>query len=198
MTTGPQIEISIDPRIVDGPDLAQPPVTQGITVSLAIDEHDLVDHLVVTFAKPGQIVDRVMVAAPSTSRLLYEIERQGQNVSEPCLIAIADDNGHARRVFVTPCPEENFRDYAVWVGLVSETINNLKARNIAVYPCHGALSEQNSFELISQLVRALVSARSVDQVALVVGRYSYGKMLNMAIELKNEMHTEDLMINLIH
>jgi hypothetical protein len=134
---------------------------KGITLSLAISDSDITDHLVITFAKNGA-------------------------------------DGEARRVFVTPCPEDNFRDYAVWVGLVTDTVSQLKVRKVALYPCPGALSDENSFELTSQLVRALIEANAADQVAFVVGRYNYNKLLNMALELKNELKTPTTSIHVLH
>lgn len=172
--------------------------SRTITLSLAIDDVDLTDHLVVTFAKNGLLDCPNMLTENSTSKLLYEIEKNGQKVEEPSLMAIADDHGQARRVFVTPCPSPNFRDYAVWVGLVAETVQNLKARNVALYPCHGSLTDENTFELIAQLVRSLLDANSAESVALIVGRYNYNKLLNLALELKNEFTSDTTTINVVH
>jgi hypothetical protein len=171
---------------------------QGITISLAVNDRDIADHLVITFAKKGAVACPEMLEETSTSRLLYELELKGQSVLEPSLMGIAGEDGEARRVFVTPCPGDNFRDYAVWVGLVSETVSNLKVRKVALYPCPGALSDENSFELTSQLVRALIEANAADEVALIVGRYNYNKLLNMALELKSELKTPTTSIHVIH
>jgi hypothetical protein len=175
---------------------AQP--TETITLSLAVDDADLRDHLVITFAKNGALECPDMISEPSTSKLLYEIELKGQNVTEPSLMAIASEDGVARRVFITPCPAPNFRDYAVWVGLVTETVQNLKARNVALYPCHGSLTDENSFELVGQLVRALLDAKCADNVALIVGRYNYNKLVNLALELKTELKSDTMSIRVIH
>lgn len=172
--------------------------SETITLSLAVDDADLRDHLVVTFAKNGALECPDMISEPSTSKLLYEIELKGQNVTEPSLMAIAGDDGVARRVFITPCPAPNFRDYAVWVGLVTETVQNLKARSIALYPCHGSLTDENSFELVGQLVRALLDAKCADNVALIVGRYNYNKLVNLALELKTELKSDTMSIRVIH
>jgi len=181
---------------VVGPDESKS--LHGITLLLAIDDHDISDHLVITFAKHGAVACPDMLEGNSTSRLLYELERQGQNVTEPSLMGIASDTGEARRVFVTPCPGDNFRDYAVWVGMVTETVINMKARKVALYPCPGALTDENAFDLTSQLVRSLLEARAADQVALIVGRYNYNKLLNMALELKTELKTPTTAIHVIH
>jgi hypothetical protein len=175
---------------------AQP--TETITLSLAVDDADLRDHLVITFAKNGALECPDMISEPSTSKLLYEIELKGQNVTEPSLMAIASEDGVARRVFITPCPAPNFRDYAVWVGLVTETVQNLKARNVALYPCHGSLTDENSFELVGQLVRALLDAKCAENVALIVGRYNYNKLVNLALELKTELKSDTMSIRVIH
>jgi hypothetical protein len=169
-----------------------------ITLSLAIDDFDLTNYLVVTFAKNGSLQCPEMLLENSTSKLLYDIEQKGQDVTEPSLMAIAGDDGVARRVFVTPCPAPNFRDYAVWVGLVSETVQNLKARNVALYPCHGSLTDENTFELVSQLMRALLDGNSSDNVALIVGRYNYNKLLNLLLELKSELKNENTSIKVVH
>jgi hypothetical protein len=169
-----------------------------ITLSLAIDDFDLTNYLVVTFAKNGSLQCPDMLLENSTSKLLYDIEQKGQDVTEPSLMAIAGDDGVARRVFVTPCPAPNFRDYAVWVGLVSETVQNLKARNVALYPCHGSLTDENTFELVSQLMRALLDGNSSDNVALIVGRYNYNKLLNLLLELKSELKNENTSIKVVH
>ena len=152
----------------------------------------------ITFAKPGDVTCPEMLSKDSTSRLLYEIEQRGQNISEASLMGIANESGEARRLFVTPCPGENFRDYAVWVGMVTDTIVNLKARKIALYPCPGALTEENAFDLTCQLVRSLIEAKATDEIALVVGRYNYNKILNMALELKSELKSSDLPVKVIH
>ena len=155
VTTGPSINHGISSALSTPHPEANPTKntaatnTRTITLSLAVDDVDLTDHLVVTFAKNGLLDCPHMLTENSTSKLLYEIERNGQKVEEPSLMAIADDNGQARRVFVTPCPAPNFRDYAVWVGLVAETVQNLKARSVALYPCHGSLTDENTFELIA-------------------------------------------------
>lgn len=172
--------------------------SETITLSLAVDDADLRDHLVVTFAKNGALECPDMISEPSTSKLLYEIELKGQNVTEPSLMAIAGEDGVARRVFITPCPAPNFRDYAVWVGLVTETVQNLKARSVALYPCHGSLTDENSFELVGQLVRALLDAKCADNVALIVGRYNYNKLVNLALELKTELKSDTMSIRVIH
>jgi len=179
-----------------GQDDAKP--SAGITLLLALDDHDISDHLVITFAKQGPVACPDMLEENSTSRLLYELECQGQNVIEPSLMGIASETGEARRVFVTPCPADNFRDYAVWVGMVTETVINMKARKIALYPCPGALTDENAFELTSQLVRSLLEANAADQVAFVVGRYNYNRLLNMALELKAELKTPTSAIHVIH
>ena len=181
--------------VLSSPD---PNTAPEITLSLAINDSDLTDHLVITFAKHGELSCPELLEGDSTSRLLYEIERKGQSVTEPSLMGIAGGDGMARRVFITPCPGDNFRDYAVWVGLVTETVLNLKARNVALYPCPGALSEENAFELISQLVRALIEAKGTDNVAFIVGRYNYNKLLNMALELKHELKSVTTPIHVIH
>jgi hypothetical protein len=170
----------------------------GITISLAVNDRDIADHLVITFAKKGAVACPEMLEETSTARLLYDLELKGQSVHEPSLMGIAGENGEARRVFVTPCPGDNFRDYAVWVGLVTETVSNLKVRKVALYPCPGALSDENSFELTSQLVRALIEANAANEVALIVGRYNYNKLLNMALELKSELKTPTTSIHVIH
>lgn len=172
--------------------------SETITLSLAVDDADLRDHLVVTFAKNGALECPDMISEPSTSKLLYEIELKGQNVTEPSLMAIAGEDGVVRRVFITPCPAPNFRDYAVWVGLVTETVQNLKARSIALYPCHGSLTDENSFELVGQLVRALLDAKCADNVALIVGRYNYNKLVNLALELKTDLKSDTMSIRVIH
>lgn len=171
---------------------------RSITLSIAMDDFDLTNHLVVTFAKNGSLECPEMLLEDSISRLLYDIELKGQNVVEPSLMAIAGDDGLARRVFITPCPAPNFRDYAVWVGLVSETIQNLKARDVALYPCHGSLTDENTFELIAQLVRALIDSKSTENVAFIVGRYNYNKVLNLLLELKNELKTDAITIKVVH
>ncbi len=179
-------------------DQEDPKAVLGITLVLAVDDQDIADHLVITFAKSGTVACPEMLEENSTSRLLYELERQGQNVTEPSLMGIASETGEARRVFVTPCPADNFRDYAVWVGMVTETVINMKARKIALYPCPGALTDENAFELTSQLVRSLLETNAADQVAFVVGRYNYNRLLNMALELKAELKTPTSAIHVIH
>jgi hypothetical protein len=171
---------------------------QGIKLSLAVDDRDITDHLVITFAKNGTVPYQEMLEQGSTSHLLYELERHGQNVTEPFLMAIAGEDGSSRRIFVTPCPDDNFRDYAVWVGMVTETIVNLKSRNVALYPCVGAISNTNAVELTCQLVRSLIEANAADSVAFIVGRYDYTNLLNMALELKTELQTSDHSIQIIH
>lgn len=197
--------IEIDPQIQSTPSAQageEPsPATQrqqGIVISLAVNDQDIADHLVVTFAKKGAVACAEMIEETSTSKLLYEIELKGQSVHEPSLMGVATEDGEARRVFVTPCPGDNFRDYAVWVGMVTETVSNLKVRKVALYPCPGALNDESSFELTSQLVRALIEANAADEVALIVGRYNYNKLLNMALELKSELKTASNSIHVIH
>jgi hypothetical protein len=174
------------------------PTPGDVTISLAVNDTDINDHLVVTFAKKGSLSCPEMITSDSTSKLLYEIEKQGQNVTEPSLMGIAMDSGEARRLFVTPCPEGNFRDFAVWVGLVTDTVTNLKARKIALYPCPGALNDDEAFDLMSQLVRSLLEVRACDEIALVVGRYPYNKLLNTALELRAELKSPELPIQIIH
>jgi hypothetical protein len=188
------INISAQARLPDVDFMSK----QSLTISLAVIDKDISDHLVVTFAKPGAVTCPEMLSNDSTSRLLYDIEQKGQNITEASLMGIADDTGEARRLFVTPCPGENFRDYAVWVGMVTETVVNLKARKIALYPCPGALSEENAFALTCQLVRSLIEAKASDHVALVVGRYNYNKILNMALELKAELKSSEMPVQVIH
>jgi len=170
----------------------------SITLSLAVDDIDLTEHLVITFARNGLVQCPDMLNEDSTSKLLYEIEQKGQNVTEPSLMAIAGQDGIARRVFITPCPAPNFRDYAVWVGLVAETVQNMKARKVALYPCHGSLTDENTFELLAQLIRSLLDAKSADNVALIVGRYNYNKLLNLVLELKNELKNDTNEITVVH
>lgn len=184
--------------VADTTPSSAPHSAETITLSLAVDDTDLRDHLVITFAKNGALECPDMISEASTSKLLYEIELKGQNVTEPSLMAIAGEDGLARRVFVTPCPAPNFRDYAVWVGLVTETVQNLRARSVALYPCHGSLTDENSFELVGQLVRALIDAKSADSVALIVGRYNYNKLLNLALELKTELKSDNTSIRVVH
>jgi hypothetical protein len=202
--TEPSVETTDAPTTKQGSAVAtddtsstsQPAET--ITLSLAVDDADLRDHLVITFAKNGALECPDMISEASTSKLLYEIELKGQNVTEPSLMAIAGEDGVARRVFITPCPAPNFRDYAVWVGLVTDTVQNLKARSVALYPCHGSLTDENSFELVGQLVRALLDAKCADNVALIVGRYNYNKLVNLALELKTELKSDTMSIRVIH
>jgi hypothetical protein len=186
---------SIDTSLRSDPNSS---TVRTITLSLVIDDFDLTNYLVVTFAKNGSLQCPDMLLESSTSKLLYDIEQKGQDVTEPSLMAIAGNDGVARRVFVTPCPAPNFRDYAVWVGLVSETVQNLKARNVALYPCHGSLTDENTFELVSQLMRSLLDGNSADNVALIVGRYNYNKLLNLLLELKSELKNENTSIKVVH
>jgi len=139
-----------------------------------------------------------MISSDSTARLLYEIEKKGQTVTEPSLMGIAGDDGEARRLFVTPCPDNNFRDFAVWVGMVTDTVINLRSRKIALYPCPGALHDDEAFDLMSQLIRSLIEAKACDNIALVVGRYPYNKLLNSALELRSELKSSELPIQIIH
>lgn len=186
---------SIDTSLRSDPNSS---AVRTITLSLVIDDFDLTNYLVITFAKNGSLQCPDMLLENSTSKLLYDIEQKGQDVTEPSLMAIAGNDGVARRVFVTPCPAPNFRDYAVWVGLVSETVQNLKARNVALYPCHGSLTDENTFELVSQLMRSLLDGNSTDNVALIVGRYNYNKLLNLLLELKSELKNENTSIKVVH
>jgi len=200
-TTTDTRQVNADPAIISTTthaSITSNPDTQNITITLAVDDFDLTDQLVITFAKSGSVACPEMLDGHSTSRLLYEIEQKGQDVTEPTLMAIAGDDGVARRVFITPCPGANFRDYAVWVGLVTETIQNLKALKVALYPCPGSLSDDNVFELIAQLVRSIIEAKCSENIALIVGRYNYNRLLNLALELKTELRTPSTMIQVIH
>jgi hypothetical protein len=60
------------------------------------------------------------------------------------------------------------------------------------------LTDENTFELVSQLMRALLDGNSSDNVALIVGRYNYNKLLNLLLELKSELKNENTSIKVVH
>jgi hypothetical protein len=60
------------------------------------------------------------------------------------------------------------------------------------------LTDENTFELVSQLMRSLLDGNSADNVALIVGRYNYNKLLNLLLELKSELKNENTSIKVVH
>ena len=170
----------------------------GVTISLAHRESDLFQKLVVCFTKKGSISCERLMTCSSTLDMLALAEMEGTSLSEPALLAITGEDEIARTVYMTPAPGANFRDFAVWVGSVTETVGYLKARSVAIYLAKDSLDSSDIAELTCQFVRSLVEAKAVDEVSLFIGRHDYNQTLNLALSLKNELNSSEVTVTVLH
>lgn len=170
----------------------------AVTLTVARHENTIAGHLIVTFAKKGSLTCHDLLACKSTSELLERAEKDGINQDEPALLATVDDLGVARTVYLTPIPNHNFRDFAIWVGQVTDTLANLKARNLGFYLCKESLNPDALSDLISQVIRSIVEAKLADDICLVVGNHAYNEILNTALGLKHELDGVSGKVHVLH
>lgn len=172
--------------------------TGSVTLTVARHEETIAGHIVVTFAKPGTLTCSDLLNCKSTSELLLRAEQEGIKTDEPALVATVDDFGVARTVYLTPQPNNNFRDFAVWVGQVTDTLASLKARNIGFYLCKNSLNPDALSELMSQVIRSIVEIKLADDICLIVGNHAYNEILNTALSLKHELDGVTGKIHVLH
>lgn len=168
---------------------SEPTMNQNGNVTLTVARHEdtIAGHLIVTFAKRGSLTCSDLLSCKSTSELLLRAEKEGTKTDEPALLATVDDHGTARTVYLTPLPNNNFRDFAIWVGQVTDTLTNLKARNLGFYLCKESLGADALSELMGQVIRSIVEAKLADDICLVVGNHAYNEILETALSLKHEL-----------
>lgn len=178
----------------------EPTMDQAGTVTLTVARHEdtIAGHVIVTFAKQGSLTCHDLLNCKSTSELLLRAERDGIKTDEPALLATVDDYGVARTVYLTPLPNNNFRDFAVWVGQVTETLTNLKSRNIGFYLCRDSLKADALSDLISQVIRSIVETKIADDICLVVGNHAYNEILSTALTLKHELDGVSGKVHVLH
>lgn len=179
---------------------SEPTMNQTGTVTLTVARHEdtIAGHVVVTFAKPGTLSCHDLLSCKSTSELLLRAERDGVKTDEAALVATVDDYGVARTVYVTPQPQNNFRDFAIWVGNVTDTLANLKARNIGFYLCKDSLATDSLADLMSQVIRSIVEIKLADDICLIVGNHAYNEILNTALALKQELDGVSGKVHVLH
>ena len=168
---------------------SEPTMNQSGNVTLTVARHEdtIAGHLIVTFAKRGTLTCSDLLGCKSTSELLIRAEKEGTKTDEPALLATVDDYGVARTVYLTPLPNNNFRDFAIWVGQVTDTLTNLKARNLGFYLCKDSLNTDALSDLMAQVIRSIVEAKLADDICLVVGNHAYNEILDTALTLKHEL-----------
>jgi hypothetical protein len=196
------------PEITGTPEASQANLIDGsspqvafsgpVTLSIARDEQTIAGHIIVTFAKSGPLTCTDLLKYQTTADLLSHAETHGVSISEPALLAVTSSAGEARTIYITPPPQNNFRDFAIWVGQVSETLSNLKAKNVGFYLCKDSLPNESLMDLVSQVVRSAVDAQVAMDISLVVGNYPYNEILAMALELKQELESTQTSVHVIH
>ncbi|MCX6124575.1 MAG: hypothetical protein NTV34_07465, partial [Proteobacteria bacterium] len=113
----------------------------AVTLTVARSESAIIGHVIVTFAKHGQITCSDLLKCATMFELLSRAESEGVKIAEPALLATIDDQGIARTVYLTPRPDPQFRDYAQWVGTVTEVLSSLKAQQVGLYLCKDSLEK---------------------------------------------------------
>ena len=126
----------------------------AVTLTVARSEAAIRGHVIVTFAKHGPLGCSDLLKCATTFELLSRAESEGVKIVEPALLATIDDQGIARTVYLTPRPDPQFRDYAHWVGTVTEVLNSLKAQQVGLYLCNDSLEKGALSDLVCQLVRS--------------------------------------------
>ena len=197
-TETPKIELKQAGSSTPSIESVESSLGKAITITIAKAEETVLDHVIVTFAKKGRLTCQDLLKSRSTFELLAKAENEGVNTTEPALLAISDEAGIARTIYLTPMPESHFRDFAVWVGNVTETLINLKARKVGIYLCNDTLDRESISELVSQVVRALVESSPVKNISLIVGKHAYNQILNTALLLKNELESGTSSIHILH
>lgn len=170
----------------------------NVTLTVARHEDTIAGHLIVTFAKKGTLTCSDLLSCKSTSELLLRAEKEGTKTDEPALLATVDDYGVARTVYLTPMPAANFRDFAIWVGQVTDTLTHLKSKNIGFYLCKDSLNADALSDLMSQVIRSIVETKLVDDICLVVGNHAYNEILNTALALKHELDGVAGKVHVLH
>lgn len=173
-------------------------LSNAVTLTVARSEATIAGHVIFTFAKKGPLTCHDLLKCESTFALLSKLEAEGAHLSEPALLATVDEDGTARSVYITPKPDPQFRDYAVWVGMVNETITQLKAKQVGFYLCKDSLEPEALSDLASQAVRSLIEARSVRDICLIVGRHAYNEVLSTALTLKQELDSTQASVHVLH
>lgn len=176
----------------------EPLLDNAVTITVARAEANIAGHVIVTFAKKGPLTCPDLLKARTTFELLSRAEREGVDISEPALLATIDDFGVARSVYLTPRPDSQFRDFAVWVGTVTETLGNLKATQVGLYLCKDSLEADALSDLVSQAVRSLVEAKVAKDICLIVGNHAYNEVLATALTLKHELDGGQTSVHVLH
>jgi hypothetical protein len=197
ITTAPTSDTSRSPSINSEPPNDQLR-TSNFTLRVARTEDDIADHFVVTFAKSGTLTIQDLLKEPSISQLLQSAENFGVNISEPALLAVADDVSQARTIYLTPTPNNSFRDFAVWVGHVSHTIEQLKTKKVGLYLCKDSLPSEQLKELINQTIRVFVENKIANDICLIVGQHAYTDILSTALQLKQELDGPYAALHILH
>lgn len=179
---------------------SEPTMDQHATVTLTVARHEdtIAGHLIVTFAKKGSLSCSDLLSCKSTSELLLRAEKDGTKLDEPALLATVDDYGVARTVYLTPMPANNFRDFAIWVGQVTDTLSNLKTKNVGFYLCRDSLNTDALSDLMSQVIRSIVETKLVNDICLVVGNHAYNEILDTALALKHELDGVAGKVHVLH
>lgn len=176
----------------------EPVLDNVVTLTVARAESTILGHVIVTFAKKGSLTCQDLLKCKTTFELLTKAEQEGVSISEPALLATIDDNDVARTVYITPKPDHQFRDFAVWIGMVTETLANLKATQVGLYLCKESLDGDIISDLVSQVVRSLVDTKGIRDICLVVGRHAYNEVLSTALTLKHELDGTQASVHVLH
>jgi hypothetical protein len=170
----------------------------SVTLTVARAESTILGHVIVTFAKKGNLSCKDLLNCPTTFALLSKAEDEGVDITEPALLATIDDQGVGRSVYLTPRPDPQFRDFAVWIGNVTETLSNLKTKQVGLYLCKDSLDHDSLNDLVCQVIRSLVEAGIVQDICLIVGRHGYNDVLATALSLKHELDGPRASIHVLH
>lgn len=176
----------------------EPMLDNAVTITVARAESNIAGHVIVSFAKKGPLTCRDLLKEKTTFDLLSKAESEGVEIAEPALLATIDDKGMARTVYLTPRPDPQFRDFAVWVGMVTETLTNLKASQVGIYLCKDSLQPDMISDLVSQAVRSLVEAKAARDICLIVGKHAYNEVLSTALLLKQELDGGQASVHVLH
>lgn len=177
--------------------LSGTPAVRIATINLASDEAEVHTRFWVTFGKAGKLTPGQLLDEPKVSKMMERLSNEGIAESESVMLAKTEGD-QATLIFVSRIPEGNFRDQAVWVAHVTETLGAWGNRCVGFYfPPHG-LEMHRSSELLAQTIRTLVNENLCDHFYLLVGQHNYNHLLNLSLNLKAELDVGDLSVQINH
>lgn len=185
------------PSALDTPEEPAPTTERYLRLTLAGAVEEVASDFVVVTVKAGLLSPQDILQHANPYTLVRDLEDNGAQLHEPVLFSwTTNDKSH--QLYVTPTPTTDFRSQAEWIDTMVATVRAWGMDSVGLYLSPVILGDQPSLDLLARTTRCLHEKTNIREICFIVGRNSYGAMLNLTLALKAELDRAHCPVHVLH